>query len=159
MNFRTISKVSEQLRMGWQVSQMYWWSVLRLFEIGTEQTIPTDKNLKDWGRANAGAALRKLSVGRHILLWTFSLLWSGELTREVCSNILDTPFIIDCAHIEMFTVVLWGYWQWLKLNAGHYTCTPNTGPLMRVIFIPPVVISHRIKLIKVCDCNDNQSES
>jgi len=42
------------LRMGW--SQMHWWSV-PWFEIGTEHRVPTDKNLKGWGLANAVAVI------------------------------------------------------------------------------------------------------
>ena len=149
MDFSTLSKVPEQLRMGLQVSQMHWWSV-PWFEIGNEQRVPTDKNLKDWGRANAVAAPRKLSVRWHILLWTFSLLWCGELTHELCSDILDTPCIIYCAYIEIFTVFLGGYLLWLRLNEVPYTFTPNTGTPLRPLFIP-AVIAYLIVLLGLLD--------
>jgi hypothetical protein len=121
------------------------------FEIGAEQRVPTDKHLKDWSRENAVAASRKLSFRGHILLCAFPLLWCGELTRELRSDISDTPCIIDCAYNEIFTVVLWGYLLWLRSNAVPYTFTPNTGPPMRPVFIP-AVIAYLSKLTCFLDC-------
>ena len=54
---------------------------------------------------------------------------------------------MERAYTEIFTVVLWGYSLWLRFKAGYYTRTPNTEPRMRPVFIPAVVISHRITII------------
>jgi hypothetical protein len=55
-------------------------------------SIPTDKNLKEWGEANTGVVPRKLFAD---VCWYehFSLFRCGTLSPEVCASILDTPCI------------------------------------------------------------------
>ena len=56
-------------------------------------SVSTDKNLKDWGRANVGAITSKTLCG-HILVWC------GKLTAEECSSISDTPCINTVLFIQ-----------------------------------------------------------
>ena len=55
-----------------------WVGEVSIFNILGVLTVPTDKNIKKWGRANVGAVYRKLSVCRHILIWTFFLVLVWE---------------------------------------------------------------------------------
>jgi hypothetical protein len=157
MDFRKLSKVPGRLGMVWQISQMHWWSVC-WFEIGAEQTVPTYKNLKDWSRANAGAAPRKLCVRGHILLWTFflSLVW-GTHTLSMFRYFRYTLYNWFCIYRHIYPCFV-RLFRMAEMELRTHQLYTKHWTIDVVVFIPAVVIGHRIEFIKVCDCNDDQSE-
>jgi hypothetical protein len=77
-------------------------------------TVPTDKNVKDWGQANVGAVPRKINVCRHIWMWTlFVVLMSGTLSWSMSKYFMYTLYnsVMLMYQFHAHWKLSWKFWQ------------------------------------------------
>ena len=85
-NFCTLSGVLGRLRMVWQASERRWWS-LSSFSVDAEVSPQTEIGRSDVNSLFACSS-KDTCLGAYVDMNFFSLFRYGELTPEVCRNIL-----------------------------------------------------------------------
>ena len=78
-------------------------------------SVPTNKNLKDWGRANVIAVTRRIDVCGHVLIWIFFLVfWLGTPSWNLSKHFRYLPVQRRMAERFVNCKVSRRKWVWPK---------------------------------------------